>query len=98
MRGGNNVKEIRINTKFISTLPKLNVKSMHISSDLYILANDYLIKKYIIDDEDYLKEQEQKIEVLMNKKIKHTISALAKVYIDDKFQGLFSLILKMQLN
>ncbi|MDD2181297.1 MAG: hypothetical protein PHW32_02895 [Bacilli bacterium] len=81
------MNKVKLSSKMFSQLKKLNVKSLNIESDLYIVENDYLIKQFIDDDVDFLKEKEQKIELLMNKEIEGTIPVLSKVITDGKFSG-----------
>ncbi len=81
------MSEIKVSKKVMSKLKKLNVKSLNIESDLYILANKYLIKNFIEDDKEYLEEKEKKVEALMKKKINGTIPVFSKIIIDNQFAG-----------
>ncbi len=81
------MKKINITEDNFSKLKKLNVKSLNIESDLYILDNKYLIKKFIYDDVDYLKEKEHKIDHLLNQNMTGVIPVLSKITIDNKFVG-----------
>ena len=81
------MSEIKVSKKVMSKLKKLNVKSLNIESDLYILANKYLIKNFIEDDKEYLEEKEKKVEALMKKKINGTIPTFSKIIIDNQFSG-----------
>lgn len=80
---------IELSTKILKTLPKLKVKSINIESDLYILKDKYLLKKFIDDDQELLKEKEKKINYLIKNQIEGTVPILKKVAINNKFIGFF---------
>ncbi len=80
---------IELSTELLKVLPKLKVKSINIESDLYILKDKYLLKKFINDDQKLLKEKERKINYLIKNQIEGTIPILKKVTIDNKFRGFF---------
>ena len=41
------MKKLKINDNILSKLPKLNVNSINIESDLYIVENKYLLKNLL---------------------------------------------------
>ncbi|MDD2435918.1 MAG: hypothetical protein PHI05_02540 [Bacilli bacterium] len=81
------MKALNIDQKVIANLKKLNVKSLNIESDLYILAKKYLIKVFIDDDQDFLIEKEKKVSALSKKNVAGTIPVFSSINIDNKFGG-----------
>lgn len=51
------MNEVEMTSQGLSKLKKLNVKSINIESDLYVYEDIYLIKKFLDDDEEFLKEK-----------------------------------------
>lgn len=81
------MKNLMVKNSFFNNLKKLNVTSLNIESDLFIYNNDYLIKKYLDDDQELLAEKEYKVSSLMEKNIDGTIPVIAKIICDDAFCG-----------
>ncbi len=67
------MNEVEMTSQELSKLKKLNVKSINIESDLYIYEDIYLIKKFLDDDEEFLKEKKLKVDRLVQKKIAGTV-------------------------
>lgn len=66
------MNEVEMTSQELSKLKKLNVKSINIESDLYVYEDIYLIKKFLDDDEEFLKEKKLKVDRLVQKKIAGT--------------------------
>ncbi len=81
------MKKLKINDNILSKLPKLNVNSINIESDLYIVENKYLLKKFIETDVDFLQEKEQKIKYLADNIIEGTVPVLSYVISNNQFIG-----------
>ena len=67
------MNEVEMISQELSKLKKLNVKSINIESDLYVYEDIYLIKKFLDDDEEFLKEKKLKVDRLVQKKIAGTV-------------------------
>lgn len=67
------MNEVEMTSQGLSKLKKLNVKSINIESDLYVYEDIYLIKKFVDDDEEFLKEKKLKVDRLVQKKIAGTV-------------------------
>lgn len=67
------MNEVEMTSQELSKLKKLNVKSINIESDLYVYEDIYLIKKFLDDDEEFLKEKKLKVDRLGQKKIAGTV-------------------------
>lgn len=81
------MKTIEINDNVLSKLTKLNVNSVNIESDLYIIDDKYLFKRFLDDDSDFLKEKLKKLKYLTNITIEGTTKPVSIVNNNDQFIG-----------